>query len=146
MSTGQFTKSLRKEDVNTEWWLVDASGQTVGRVATKIATLIRGKHKPSFTPHVDDGDCVVVINAEKVVFTGKREDKKTYFKHTGYHGSETFTPVKEVREKHPERILERAVKGMLPKTKLGRKMSKKLKVYAGSEHPHEAQMPKKLEI
>lgn len=120
--------------------------QTVGRVATKIATLIRGKHKPSFTPHVDDGDCVVVINAEKVVFTGKREDKKTYFKHTGYHGSETFTPVKEVREKHPERILERAVKGMLPKTKLGRKMSKKLKVYAGSEHPHEAQMPKKLEI
>lgn len=146
MSTGQFTKSLRKEDVNTEWWLVDASGQTVGRVATKIATLIRGKHKPSFTPHVDDGDCVVVINAEKVVFTGKREDKKTYFKHTGYHGSETFTPVKEVREKHPERILERAVKGMLPKTKLGSKMSKKLKVYAGSEHPHEAQMPKKLEI
>jgi len=146
LSTGQFTKLLRKEDVNTEWWIVDASGQTVGRVATKIATLIRGKHKPSFTPHVDDGDCVVVINAEKVVFTGKREDKKTYFKHTGYHGSETFTPVKELREKHPERILERAVKGMLPKTKLGRKMSKKLKVYVGSEHPHEAQMPKKLEI
>ncbi len=146
MSTGQFTKSLRKEDVNTEWWIVDASGQTVGRVATKIATLIRGKHKPSFTPHIDDGDCVVVINAEKVVFTGKREDKKTYFKHTGYHGSETFTPVKVVREKHPERILERAVKGMLPKTKLGRKMSKKLKVYVGNEHPHEAQMPKKLEI
>lgn len=146
MSTGQFTKSLRKEDVNPEWWIVDASGQTVGRVATKIATLIRGKHKPSFTPHIDDGDFVVVINAEKVVFTGKREEKKTYFKHTGYHGSETFTSVKEVREKHPERIVERAVKGMLPKTKLGRKMSKKLKVYVGGEHPHAAQMPKKLEI
>lgn len=146
MSTGQFTKSLRKEDVNPEWWIVDASGQTVGRVATKIASLIRGKHKPSFTPHIDDGDFVVVINAEKVVFTGKREAKKTYFKHTGYHGSETFTTVKEVREKHPERIVERAVKGMLPKTKLGRKMSKKLKVYVGGDHPHQAQMPKNLEI
>lgn len=146
MSTGQFTKSLRKEDVNPEWWIVDASGQTVGRVATKIASLIRGKHKPSFTPHIDDGDFVVVINAEKVVFTGKREAKKTYFKHTGYHGSETFTTVKQVREKYPERIVERAVKGMLPKTKLGRKMSKKLKVYVGGDHPHQAQMPKNLEI
>lgn len=146
MSTGQFTKSLRKEDVKTDWWLVDASGQTVGRVATKIATLIRGKHKPSFTPHIDDGDCVVVINAEKVVFTGKREEKKTYFNHTGYHGSETFTSVKELRSKFPERIVEKAVKGMLPKNKLGRKMSKKLKVYVGAEHPHEAQMPKKIEL
>jgi len=142
--SAKFTQSLRKEDVQPIWWVVDVAGLNVGRAATQIATLIRGKHKPTFTPHVDGGDFVVVVNAEKILFKGKRAAQKEYFKHTGYLGNMSFTSFKEMIATHPERVIEFAVKGMLPKTKLGNSMHKKLKVYAGGEHPHSAQMPKTL--
>ncbi|GAB5465101.1 MAG: 50S ribosomal protein L13 [Candidatus Kapaibacteriales bacterium] len=142
--SAKFTKSFRKEDVERDWYVVDAENQTVGRIATRIATILRGKHKPIFTPHVDTGDFVVVVNAEKVKLTGKRASQKEYFKHTGYIGNQHTTSFKSMMEKHPERVLEYAVKGMLPKNRLGRQMYKKLKVYAGENHPHEAQTPKEL--
>lgn len=144
-SSGNITKSFRKEDVVRDWWHIDAAGLTVGRLATRVAHLLRGKHKPIFTPHVDTGDCVIITNADKVVFQGKRAEMKEYFKHTGYLGHEKFTSFKDMQAKHPERVVEFAVKGMLPKTKLGKKMYTKLKVYAGTEHPHTAQQPKKYE-
>ena len=146
------TTTIRKEDLKPgaphapKWLVVDAADQTVGRVASQVANLLRGKHKPIFSPHLDTGDHVVVINAEKVRLTGKKEEQKTYFRHSGYMGGEKHIPVKMMREKHPERIIELAVKGMMPKNNLGRLMLKKLKVYAGGEHPHEAQQPKELEI
>lgn len=146
METAWITKSYRKEDVKPDWWVVDATGQTVGRLASQVATIIRGKHKPWFTPHVDTGDFVIIINADKVELTGKRIEKKEYFRHSQYPGKGKFTSFKEYMEKNPERVLELAVKGMLPKNRLGRKMRTKLKVYAGAEHPHEAQQPKTLEI
>ena len=142
----KITRSLRKEDVQHDWWIVDAEGQTVGRLATQIATLIRGKHKPSFTPHVDNGDFVVVINASKVKLEGKRAEQKYYFHHTGYPGSGTKRTFKELLENKPQDIIELAVRGMLPKNRLGRVLNRKLKVYAGAEHPHEAQQPKNLEL
>ena len=142
--SAKFTKSLRKEDVNSEWWVIDVAGLNVGRAATQIATLIRGKHKPSFTPHVDGGDFVIVLNADKIEFKGKRATQKEYFSHSGYIGSDKYTSVIEMFATHPERVIEKAVKGMLPKTKLGNQMIKKLKVYTGSEHPHAAQQPKPL--
>lgn len=138
------TFSAKPADINREWHLVDAENQIVGRLATQIAIVLRGKHKPSFTPHMDTGDHVVVINADKVRFSGKKETDKEYFRHTGYPGGgKTRTPM-EVRIKKPEFIIRNAVKGMLPKGPLGRQMMKKLKVYAGAEHPHEAQNPKAL--
>lgn len=142
--SAKFTKSLRKEDVNPNWWVVDVAGLNVGRAATQIASIIRGKHKPSFTPHVDGGDFVIVLNADKIVFKGKRVEQKEYFSHSGYLGSGKLTSAKEMFANHPERVLEKAVKGMLPKTKLGSKMINKLKVYTGSEHPHSAQKPQPL--
>jgi large subunit ribosomal protein L13 len=135
------TKSVRKEDAENNWFVVDAAGETVGRLSSKIAHVLRGKHKACYTPHVDCGDNVIVLNAEKIRFTGKKMDDKVYLSYTGYPGGQKSITAKEVLAKHPERIIEKAVKGMLPKTKLGRAMYKKLFVYTGSEHPHQAQKP-----
>lgn len=135
------TISANKATVNKKWVLVDADGQTLGRLASKVAKLLRGKYKPEFTPHVDCGDNVIVINAEKINLTGNKWEDKTYLRHTGYPGGQRFTGVKQLLDKHPERIIEKAVKGMLPKTRLGAAVLRNLKVYAGTEHKQEAQQP-----
>ena len=135
------TISANKATVNKKWVLVDADGQTLGRLASKVAKLLRGKYKPEFTPHVDCGDNVIVINAEKINLTGNKWEDKSYLRHTGYPGGQRFTGVKQLLDKHPERIIEKAVKGMLPKTRLGAAVLRNLKVYAGSEHKQEAQQP-----
>jgi len=140
------TVSLRKEDVERSWWVVDASGKTLGRIATEIARRLRGKHKPEYTPHVDTGDYVVVVNAEKVGLTGDKENKKIYWRHTGNPGGKTVDIAAKVRETHPERLIDKAVKGMLPRIPLGRAMYRKMKVYAGNDHPHGGQTPRELEI
>lgn len=144
--SAKITKSFRKEDVERDWWVVDAAGMTVGRLSTTVASILRGKHKAIFTPHVDCGDCVVVINANKVVLQGKRAEQKEYFRHTLYPGGGIFTSFKELMMKHPERVIEHSIAGMLPKNRLGRQIVKKLKVYAGESHPHEAQSPKEFKI
>jgi large subunit ribosomal protein L13 len=133
-------------NVERKWYVVDAAGQTVGRLAAEVAKVLRGKHKPTFTPHVDTGDYVIVINADKAVFTGKKLTKKIYFRHSGYTGGTTFTPAGQMMEKMPERVIELAVKGMLPKNHLGAQMYRKLSVYAGAEHPHAAQKPEELKF
>ena len=132
--------------VERKWYVVDAEGKTLGRLAAEVAKVLRGKNKPTFTPHVDTGDHVIVLNADKVVLTGKKLVQKTYFRHSGYPGGTTFTTAGKMLETRPERVVEMAVKGMLPKNSLGRKMFTKLKVYAGAEHPHAAQMPDVLQI
>ncbi|HET6923979.1 MAG TPA: 50S ribosomal protein L13 [Anaeromyxobacteraceae bacterium] len=129
-----------------KWWLVDADGATVGRIATRIATVLKGKHKPSYTPSMDTGDFVVVVNAGKVRFTGKKETDKVYFTHTMHPGGARLTPVAKLRAKHPEDILLNAVRRMLPRTTLGRAMMRKLKVYPGDKHPHAAQKPEALKL
>ncbi len=134
-------------DISHDWHVVDAAGVPLGRLASAVAQLIRGKHKPTYTPHMDGGDFVIVINAEKVRLTGRKLDQKTYFKHTGYMGHESHTPARDLLAKHPDRVIEKAVFGMLPKTSLARqKLRTKLKVYAGAEHPHAAQQPKQIDI
>ena len=133
-------------NIERKWYVVDAEGQTVGRLAAEVAKVLRGKNKPTFTPHVDTGDYVIVINAEKVKFTGKKLTDKTYFRHSGYQGGTTFTAAGHMLERFPERVLEHAIKGMLPKNRLGAHMYRKLSVYAGPEHPHAAQKPEKLEL
>lgn len=138
------TKSLKAKEINKAWYVADAEGKTLGRFASKIAKILRGKHKPTFTPNLDMGDFVVVVNAEKVKLSGKKNTDKTYFKHTGYIGSKTFTKLDQIRKTHPERIVEKAVWGMLPKNRLGRSIIKNLKVYSGPQHPHMAQQPKEL--
>jgi large subunit ribosomal protein L13 len=138
----KITHSVRDQDVQRQWWVVDADGQTVGRLATQIAVLLRGKHKPLFTPHVDCGDFVIVINADKVVMQGKRAEQKEYFHNTGYPGGGRLRSFKDLMKTKPEEVVELAVKGMLPKNTLGRIIGKKLKVFRGTEHPHEAQQPK----
>lgn len=140
------TFSAKAEEINREWFIVDAEGKTLGRMATEIATRLRGKHKPEYTPHVDTGDYIVVINAEKVAVTGNKMNAKVYQHHTGYIGNLKTIPLKEMLIKHPERVIEKAVKGMLPKNSLGKQMYRKLKVYAGNKHPHAAQEPKALEV
>ena len=141
------TYSQKQSELDHCWHLVDAEGQVLGRLASKVAQLIRGKHKATFTPHMDGGDFVVVINAEKVKLTGKKLQQKQYFRHTGYMGHERFTPVADLLAKHPERVIEKAVFGMLPKTTLGKQtLRKKLKVYAGSEHPHTGQSPTPVDL
>jgi len=140
----KYTCSAKKEDNNGKWWVVDAEGQVLGRLASSIAARLRGKHNPLFTPHVDTGDSVVVINAEKIVLTGKKWDQKNYYRHSGYIGGLTTITAKKLREDRPEDLIRFAVKGMLPKNRLGRAMIKKLKVYAGEVHPHEAQQPEPL--
>lgn len=138
--------SAKPADVEREWYVIDAENAVVGRLASRIATVLRGKHKPTYTPHVDTGDHVIVINAAKARFTGKKETDKTYFSHTGYPGGEKVRSPREMRQRKPTFIVEKAVKGMLPKGPLGRSMFKKLKVYEGAEHPHEAQQPKELAL
>ena len=140
------TFSAKAEEINREWFLIDAEGKTLGRMASEIALRLRGKHKPEFTPHVDTGDYIVVVNAEKVAVTGNKLNDKMYHHHTGYVGNLKTIKLKDMLEKQPERVIEKAVKGMLPKNTLGRQMYRKLKVYAGPAHPHEAQEPKVLEV
>ncbi|MDN5341746.1 50S ribosomal protein L13 [Oceanotoga sp. DSM 15011] len=136
----------KKEDIDRKWYLVDAEGKTLGRLASQIAKVLQGKNKPIYTPSIDTGDFVVVINAEKINLTGKKMEQKEYYRHTGYPGGLKTTSVKEMLEKHPERVLEHAVKGMLPKNLLAKQMLKKLKIYAGTEHPHSAQNPELLDL
>ncbi len=133
-------------EIERRWYIVDAEGLTLGRLATQVATIIRGKHKPSFTPHLDVGDYVIVVNAEKVHVTGNKEEQKFYYRHSGYPGGFRSTSLRDQLDKHPERVIETAVKGMLPHTNLGRDQLKKLKVFAGPNHPHVAQQPTPLEI
>ncbi len=132
--------------IERKWYVVDAEGKTLGRLAAEVAKVLRGKNKPTFTPHVDTGDHVIIINAAKVALTGKKLVQKTYFRHSGYVGGTTFTPAGQMLADKPERLVELAVRGMLPKNSLGRQMFRKLQVYRGAEHPHAAQMPEVLEI
>ena len=140
------TFSAKATEVNQNWLIIDAEGQTLGRMATAIATRLRGKHKAEFTPHVDTGDYVVVVNAEKVRVTGNKSKDKMYYSHSGYPGGLKSIPFEKLIDKSPEKVIKLAVKGMLPKTPLGRSMFKKLKVYAGAKHPHEAQQPQALQL
>ena len=140
------TISIKKSEISKEWWIVDAEDQILGRFASKIAQIIRGKHKPNFTPHMDMGDFVIVLNAEKIKVTGNKERDKTYFRHTGYPGGVKETSLSLLRRKNPEKILMNAVKGMLPLNRLGRSILSNLKIYKGGNHPHEAQTPKELNI
>ncbi|SRR5690554_3806988 len=134
------------QNIERKWYVVDAEGQTLGRLASEVAAILRGKHKPTFTPHVDTGDHVIIINAEKIKLTGKKWTDKIYYHHSGHPGGLKKRTAKEMLERSPEKMLELAVKGMLPKNSLGRKMFKKLHVYAGSEHPHQAQKPEVYEL
>jgi large subunit ribosomal protein L13 len=141
------TYTQKKNELEHRWFVVDASGVVLGRLASKVAQIIRGKHKPTFTPHMDGGDYVVVVNAERVKLTGRKMEQKEYFRHTGYMGHERFTPVAKMLETHPERVIEKAVYGMLPKSTLGKQtLRRKLKVYAGPEHPHGGQNPTPVEL
>jgi len=140
------TVSANKATVQKEWLLVDADGQTLGRMASKVAIILRGKNKPNFTPHVDCGDNVIIINAEKVQLSGNKWEDKTYIRHTGYPGGQRSLTAEELKAKNPAAVVERAVKGMLPKNKLGAELFRNLKVYAGAEHQHEAQKPKTINL
>ena len=135
------TTSVRSNEINRDWFVVDAGGHTLGRLASEIAQILRGKKKPFFTPHMDMGDFVVVINADKIKVSGKKEEDKSYFRHSGYPGGITQISLKQVRQVYPERIIMNAVKGMLPRNRLGRKLLTHLKVYSGELHPHTAQQP-----
>ena len=140
------TLSANKATVNKEWVLVDAEGETLGRLASKVAKILRGKYKTNFTPHVDCGDNVIVINAEKIELSGNKLEEKTYLRYTGYPGGQRSTTASEMMNKHPERLIEKSVKGMLPKNKLGADLFRNLKVYAGPTHEHEAQKPKAINL
>ncbi|HVM16495.1 MAG TPA: 50S ribosomal protein L13 [Gaiellaceae bacterium] len=142
----QKTWNAKPGEVTREWHLVDADGQTLGRLATRIADTLRGKNKPQYTPHVDTGDFVVVVNAEKVAVTGKKLDEKRYYRHSGYPGGIRSRTLREQLERRPEEVLRKAVKGMLPRNRLARQQLTKLKIYAGPEHPHEAQAPRPLKV
>lgn len=140
------TFSPKRGDISRDWYIVDAEGQTLGRLATRIAAVLRGKTKPSYAAHVDMGDFVIVVNADKVKVTGKKETDKFYYRHSNYPGGLRATSLRDMRNTHPERILQAAIRGMLPKTTLGEEQIKKLKIYAGPAHPHQAQQPKELAI
>jgi large subunit ribosomal protein L13 len=140
------TWTIRPGDIERKWYIVDANDLILGRVATQIATVLRGKHRPQYSPHADCGDHVIVINAEKIRVTGKKESDKIYYRHSGYAGGLKSITLEKQREKFPERIIELAVKGMMPKGPLGRAMLKKLKVYVGEEHPHVAQQPEAMKL
>jgi len=142
----KYTYSAKRSDNPGKWWLVDAEGAVLGRLASMIAARLRGKHNPLYTPHIDTGDWVVVINAEKVVLTGRKWDQKTYYRHSGYIGSLKSITARKLLEKRPEDLIRFAVKGMLPKNRLGRKLNKKLKVYTGNKNPHTAQQPEVLNL
>ena len=140
------TRYAHKGEVERKWLLVDAEGATLGRLATQVAMMLRGKNKPRYTPNTDTGDFVVIVNADKVKLTGLKADKKSYWRYSGYLGGLRFESFKDAMERHPERVVEHAVRGMMPKNRLGRQQLKKLKVYAGPEHPHAAQNPVKIEL
>ena len=140
------TYSAKAQDIRRQWHLIDANGKTLGRLATEIARRLRGKHKPEYTPHMDTGDYIVVVNAEKVHVTGNKLADKMYYRHTGYIGNLKSTNLEKLLASHPERVIQQAVKGMMPKGPLGRSMLAKLKIYAGGEHPHAAQQPQALEL
>lgn len=142
----KYTTSARRSDNPQKWYVVDAKGAVLGRLATQVAQRLRGKHNPHFTPHVDTGDWVIVINADKITLSGRKMDQKVYYRHSGYIGGLKEMTAKDLLEKKPEALVRYAVKGMLPKNKLGRQLFKKLKVYAGETHPHEAQQPETLSI
>lgn len=138
--------SAKKDEITREWYIVDAEGQTLGRLASKVAKILQGKHKPIYTPHIDTGDFVIIINAEKINVTGNKANTKVYRKHSGYPGGLKEVSYKRLLEKQPEQIIRYAIKGMMPKTILGKQMLKKLKVYAGPNHPHQAQKPKEIDL
>jgi len=140
------TYVTKPDEVQREWFVVDASGKTLGRLATEVARILRGKHKPTYSPMIDAGDCVIVVNAEKVRVTGRKLTQKFYYRHSGYPGGFKQISLGDMLARHPTRVIEYAVRGMLPKNALGRRMFKKLKVYAGPDHPHQAQNPKPLEL
>ena len=140
------TLSIKKDQIKRDWYVVDAADKKLGRLASNIAQIIRGKHKPFFTPNLDMGDFVVVINAEKVVLSGNKDEQKEYWRHTGYPGGQKTVSFKAMKERYPERIIASAVKGMLPHNRLGRKLNTHLKVYSGNKHPHMSQNPKVLEF
>jgi large subunit ribosomal protein L13 len=140
------TFSPRAGDVQRAWWVIDAADMPLGRLATEVATLLRGKHKPIFAPHVDTGDFVIVVNASQVAVTSKKSQQKIYYRHSGYPGGLKEESFENLRERRPKAVVERAVRGMLPKNRLGRQLIRKLKVYPGADHPHEAQMPKPYEL
>ncbi len=140
------TYMAKPSEINRQWYVVDVEGKTLGRVASEIATILRGKHKPEYTPHIDTGDFVIVINAEKIYLSGNKWDQKELKRYSGYPGGLRKIKYSELLQKNPEIMIEKAVKGMLPKNRLGRKMIKKLKVYAGAEHPHQAQQPQNWEL
>ena len=140
------TYVTKPAEIERDWWVVDAKGQTLGRLASKIAPILRGKHKPNFAPNMDGGDYVIVINADRIHVTGKKLDDKMYHRHSGYPGGLKSTSLRRMLEKHPDRVIRLAVRGMLPKNTLGRNTLKKLKIYAGDSHPHQAQNPKSLEL
>jgi len=140
------TYVTKKEDIQREWYVVDATGRTLGRLATRVARILRGKHKPIYSPSVDTGDYVIVVNAEKIHVTGRKLDKKIYYRYSGYPGGLKEITLRNLLQKHPTRVIEHAVRGMLPKNRLGRQMFKKLKVYVGPDHPHAAQRPGLLEL
>jgi large subunit ribosomal protein L13 len=140
------TLTPKASDIDRQWWVVDAADKPLGRLCTEIARILRGKHKPIYTPHLDTGDYVVVLNASRVRLTGNKADQKVYFRHSGYVGGEKLIPFKRMIATRPEKVIELAVKGMLPKNALGRTMRKKLKVYAEDSHPHQGQQPRPLEL
>lgn len=140
------TYMAKPQDVDQKWYVVDAAGKTLGRLATEVATLLRGKHKPTYTPHIDTGDFVIVINSSQITLTGKKLEQKRYYRHSGFPGGLKSVTAGDLRASRPERMIELAVKGMLPKGPLGRSQLKKLKVYAGNEHPHQAQQPIPYEL
>ena len=140
----KYTYSAKQTDVKEKWWLVNAEGAVLGRLASEIAVRLRGKHNPLYTPHVDTGDSVIVINADKIVLTGRKMDQKIYYRHSGYIGGLKAITARKLMEKRPEDLIRFAVKGMLPKNRLGRKLIKKLKIYKDDRHPHEAQQPEAL--
>ena len=140
------TFTEKTANIRQEWYVVDAQGLTLGRLAARIAPILKGKHKPTYTPHLDCGDFVIVINADKLRVTGRKLDQKLYYRHSGYPGGLTSISLRDQLQRHPERVLEEAVRGMLPKNRLGRRMFKKLKVYAGGSHPHQAQQPRPLDL
>jgi large subunit ribosomal protein L13 len=142
----KYTYSAKQSDIKEKWYVIDAAGMVLGRLATQVASRLRGKHNPLFTPHVDTGDRIIVVNAEKIILTGRKWDQKEYYRHSGYMGGLKTITAKKLLEKKPEDLVRFAVKGMLPKNRLGRKIFKKLKVYAGDKHPHEAQQPGELQL
>jgi large subunit ribosomal protein L13 len=144
--TLQKTYAIKVSQIEKKWFIIDAEGKILGRIATKIADILRGKHKPNYSPNLDMGDNIIVINAEKIQLTGNKNEDKEYYSHSHYPGGIRFANIQKVRKEKPEYIIEHAVKGMLPKSKMGSKLFTNLKVYAGSEHPHKAQMPEKLEV